>query len=87
MIPDLVDQMLADYIPCITWKLHLHEPVEQLLAPYLIILCFLLTDGESKLGEDVHAPPTNLADIKRQDDLRHKMALIREKRKINQKLG
>ncbi|XP_064624219.1 U4/U6.U5 tri-snRNP-associated protein 1-like isoform X2 [Lineus longissimus] len=37
--------------------------------------------------EDFHAPPVNLGELKKTEAMKEKLAAIREKRKINQKLG
>ena len=54
----------------------------------LLYFSCILEDGKPpKEGEEVHRPPQNLAEVKKQAEIREKLALIREKRKINQKLG
>ncbi|ESP02865.1 hypothetical protein LOTGIDRAFT_156816 [Lottia gigantea] len=44
-------------------------------------------EGGSKDNEDVHAPAVNWSEQKKTESLREKMAVMREKRLINQKLG
>ncbi|KAK2162666.1 hypothetical protein LSH36_94g05047 [Paralvinella palmiformis] len=44
-------------------------------------------DSKSSKKEDVHVPPTNLSDVKKTEDLREKMLQMKEKRRINKKLG
>lgn len=51
------------------------------------MIFFLDESGVKKENEDVHVPAANLAALRKQEELREKMAQIREKRKINQKLG
>ena len=50
--------------------------------------CFRSAGGEkSGKREDVHVPAVNLASIRRTEELREKMAQIKEKRRINKLLG
>ncbi len=42
---------------------------------------------KTSLKDDVHVPAVNLTELKRTDKLREKMAAIKAKRKLNQKLG
>ena len=52
-------------------------------------LPLLLEDNDAKpvKKEDIHAPAANLTEIKKTEKLREKMEQIKEKRKLNQKLG
>ncbi|XP_038072240.1 U4/U6.U5 tri-snRNP-associated protein 1-like isoform X2 [Patiria miniata] len=43
-------------------------------------------DGAKKEGEDVHKPAVNLGEKRKAEEIKAKLALIKEKRKINQKL-
>lgn len=74
---------------CIVW----YKPSNYVYLPleFLPFTFFTKTEGEEDektvLKDDVHVPAKNLAAEKKTLDLRAKMALIREKRLINKKLG
>lgn len=44
-------------------------------------------EEKESLKDDVHKPAVNIAEVKRSEAIREKMAAAKEKRKLNQKLG
>jgi hypothetical protein len=57
-----------------------------------MIICQLFVsddDDDSKPSkkEDVHVPATNMAQVKKTEELRQKMLQMKEKRRINMMLG
>ncbi|XP_067943519.1 U4/U6.U5 tri-snRNP-associated protein 1-like [Watersipora subatra] len=44
-------------------------------------------EEKESLKDDIHKPAVNIADVKRTEKLKEKMAVAKDKRKLNQKLG
>ena len=58
--------------------------------PCMLCTDYIVIDGDDSKPskkEDVHVPAANLADIKKTEELRQKMQQMKEKRRINMKLG
>ena len=53
---------------------------------YVQCIIFVL-DASISSRQDVHAPAANLTELKKTEALREKMAVIREKRRVNALLG